>query len=76
MQRYQSICQYLRQTSPTLVMLSEVWAHSLKQQFTDDLKDIYPYSWIPKRLSCKLGPEFVFLSKFGFIICLAGSLKS
>lgn len=61
--RYQRICQYIRSTSPTIVFLSEVWAKSIKTRFVEDLRNIYPYSWIPVGKTIKLGPEFVILSK-------------
>lgn len=64
MERYGLICQYIRNTRPDIVMMSEVWSHSLKAQFAHDLSNIYPYSWIPEHTRfLKLGPEFVILSK-------------
>lgn len=62
--RYTQICQYIRQTSPTMVVLSEVWSYFVRKQFTEDLKDLYPYSWRPRFTNLiRLGPEFVILSK-------------
>ena len=64
--RRNQICQYLRETRPDVVFISEVWSGSWKRRIAKDLVDVYPHSRIPSWKDgpwWKLGPEHLVLSK-------------
>lgn len=63
--RCDQMCEYILQSSYTVVILSEVWSWYMRRRFIRKLSPTYPYYHIPMRVGpCyKVGPEHIIFSK-------------